>query len=358
MILKKCFPPSLMAVLALAVLPTLVFAKAEEWTDPQGKKFKGEPSAILGPLAVFRTGLTTAQRFPLHFLSEEECVRFAAQLTAKPQRATDWSKSKSQLSSEISGHVQRIENGKLVPADLKGVTEPEFYIIFYASNGVSDSWGMMGSAVWKFQEMQKQFPGLVEGLFYGLEHTRAEHNNMALISKLPWLVTDFDDAGDLGLVRRLGPEHAPLMMIATRDGAPLFSSRDTDEKKVGAFLDQLTDLLKLMHPENPKGWAERAYYQRALQLANHRTGEVAPVLVGNPLNAEMLKKYEVKKFSATLQIAQDGSVKTVGLADGSEMPPKMVKPISTALTKAVFVPAVKDGQCVEGSFEYKFEAAP
>lgn len=356
--MKKWFTPALTAVLALAVFPSLVFAKSEEWTDPQGKKFKGEPSAIIGPVAVFRTGLTTAQRFPLHFLSDEDSVRFATQLGAKPQRASDWSKSKSQLSSEIAGHVLRIENGKLMPADLKGVTEPEFYIIFYASNGVGDSWGMMGSAIWKFQEIQKQYPGMVEGLFFGLGHTRAEHNAMAISSKLPWLVTDFYDEDTMGLVRRLGPAQAPFMLVATRDGAPLFSTIETDEKKVGAFMDQVAELLKLMNPENPKSWADRACYQRSLQLANHRTGEAAPVLVGNPLNAEMLKKHEVKKFSATLLIALDGSVKTATLAEGFEMPQKMVAPISNALTKALFVPAVKDGQFVEGPFEYKFEATP
>jgi hypothetical protein len=344
-------------MMTLAVLPTLALGKSEEWTGPQGKKFNGEPSALLGPVAVFSTGLTTTQCFPLHILSDEDCVRFATQLSTKPQQAQDWSQAKSRVSSEIIDNVKRIENGKLVAANLKGIIEPEFYIIFYASNGVSDSWGMMGSSIWKFQEMQKQYPGMVEGLFFGLDHTLLEHNNMALSSKLPWLVANYSDEEKMHYIRRIGPEQAPLLLIITRDGTPMFATRETDEKKIGDTLDQLSALLKLMHPENPKSWGDRVHYLQALQLANHRTGETAPILVGNPLNAEMIKKYDVKKFQATLQVAQDGTVKTATIAPGFEMPQKMVTPITNALTRALFVPAVQNGQCVESSFEYKFEAA-
>lgn len=356
--LKKRFLPGLSAVLALTAFSTLASAKSEEWTDPQGKKFKGEPSAILGPLAVFRTGMTTIKRFPLHYLSDEDCVRFATELSNKPQRAQDWSKAKSRVSSEIIDNVLRIENGKLVPADLKGVIEPEFYIIFYASNGVGESWGMMGSAIWKYQEMQKQYPGMVEGVFFGMNHTQAEHNNMALSSKLPWLVTSYFDQDKMDFLQRIGPEQAPLMVILTRDGAPLFATNETDPKKIGDTLDQLTGLLKLMAPENPSSWPDRVRYLRSLHIANHRTNEAGPILVGNPLDTELLKKYGVKKFSASLQVTPDGAVKAVTIATGFEMPAKMVTPITTALTKALFVPAVKNGQCVESPFEYKFEAAP
>jgi len=356
--LKKWSLPFLAFVLALTALQSSCFAKSEEWSDPQGKKFKGEPSAIIGPLALFRTGLTTMKSFPLHFLSDDDCVRFAAQLSTRPQRAQDWSKSTSRIGSEFVDNVLRVENGKLVPANLKGVIEPEFFIIFYANNGVGESWGMMSSAFWKYQEMQKQFPGLVEGLYVGVDDSAGDHSKMALSLNIPWLVSDYYNQSKMDTIRRIGPEKAPLVVVITRDGVPLFSTTETDEKKVGALLDELTDMLKLMNPGNPKSWSDRMLYQRSLQIAKYRTGEAAPVLVGAPLDPEMLKKYEVKKFSATLEVARDGTVKTAVLAAGFAMPEKMVTPISNALTKALFVPAVKNGQCVDGTFEYKFEAAP
>jgi len=359
MIQIKWLRPAVSALLLLVTMTSLVFSKSEEWTDPNGEKFKGDPSAILGPLAVFRTGLTTMKRFPLRLLSDEDCVRFASKLSARPQRAQDWSQAKSSVSDDIiRGEVLRIENGKLVPAKLNGIIEPEFYIVFYASSGVGESWGMMGSAIWKFQEMQKQFPGMVEGLFFGMNHSLLDHNNMALSLKLPWLVADFREQGKMDLIRRIGPAQAPFILVMTREGVPMFGTTETDEKNVGAILDQLTELIKLMNPENPLSWSDRVHYERALQLSNHRTGEVAPILVGNPLNVGMLEKYKVKKFSATLQVAADGTVKSAVMAAGFDMPQKIAPSITNALKKAVFVPALKDGQFVEGTFEYKFEASP
>ena len=357
MTLKSWRYPWLMAVVSLAFLPSVASAKKEEWTDPQGKKFKGEPSAILGPLAVFRTGLTTMQRFPLHFLSEADCVRFAAQLSAQPSRAQDWAQAKSLISSELVGNVLRVQNGKLISADLKGQIEPEFYIIFYASNGVGESWGMMGSAIWKFQEMQKQFPGLVEGLFVGLAHSSAEHKNMAISSKLPWLVTDFYEQSRMGTIMRLGPERAPLLLIVTREGVPMFATSETEAAKIGEVLDQLTGLLKLMQPENPQALPDRAHYLRAVQLGSHRTGEAAPVLLVPPLRVEVLKKHGVKSFTATLTVSREGAVTAVVIQAGAEMPEKMSKPITDTLTKALVIPAVKDGQFVDGTYEYRFLAA-
>ena len=354
MTLKSWRYPWLMAVVVLAFLPTVASAKKEEWTDPQGKKFKGEPSALIGPLAVFRTGLTTMQRFPLHFLSEADCVRFATQLSALPGRAPDWSQAKSQISSELLGNVFRLQEGKLVAANLQGQIEPEFYVIFYASNGVGESWGMMGSAIWKFQEMQKQFPGMVEGLFVGLAHSVAEHKNMAITLKLPWLVSDFYEQARMDTVMRLGPERAPLLLVVTREGVPMFATTETEAAKVGEVLDQLTGLLKLMQPENPQTLPDRAHYLRAVQLGSHLTGEAAPVLLVPPLRVEVLKKHGVKKFTATLSVSREGAVTAVVLQPGADLPEKMVKPITDTLTRALVIPAVKDGQFVDGTYEYRF----
>jgi hypothetical protein len=210
----------------------------------------------------------------------------------------------------------------------------------------------------RYQELRKLYPSLVEGLNFGLDQTALEHQNMAVSSNLPWLVADANEENKMEILTRLRPEQAPLLLVVTREGAPLFGTVETDAKKIGAVFDQLTDLLKLINPENPRSWSDCGYYQRALQLASHRTGEAPPVLVGNPVNAEMLKKYQVKKFSATLQVDEKGHVQTVALADGFDMPKKMVSPITAALKNAFFAPAVKDGQCVAGTFEYKFEATP
>ncbi len=111
MSLKNWLSPKVLLVLALAMIPGVVCAKKEAWTDPTGKKFKGEPSGLLGPLAVFRTGRTTVQRFPLHYLSEADCVRFAQQLGGKAERAQDWEQSQSLAAQDLPGRVLRVADG-------------------------------------------------------------------------------------------------------------------------------------------------------------------------------------------------------------------------------------------------------
>ncbi|HOF09301.1 MAG TPA: hypothetical protein PLV33_04810 [Opitutaceae bacterium] len=358
MSLKNWLSPKVLLVLALAMIPGVVCAKKEAWTDPTGKKFKGEPSGLLGPLAVFRTGRTTVQRFPLHYLSEADCVRFAQQLGGKAERAQDWEQSQSLAAQDLPGRVLRVADGKLVPAKLGGVVEPEFYVVFYASNSVGSSWGMMGSAIWRFQEVQKQFPTMVEGLFFGLKHSRSEHANMAVSSKLPWLVTDYDEQSRMDIFTRFSPEMAPQMVVLTRDGAPLFVTDESAPEKINAVFDQLVDLLKLMQPEDPRGWLDRVHYLKAVQREQSRAGHSEPKLVGNPLRAEVMAKYGVKSFVAVLRVKSDGSVMAVEIQPGADMPADLVAPIKAGLDKAVFVPAVKNGEFVEGVYEYRFPMTP
>lgn len=355
--MNKWLSPKFILVLALAFIPSISHAKKEEWTDPLGKKFKGEPSGLLGPIAVFRTGRTTVQRIPLHFLSEADCVRFAKQLGGKSERAQDWAQSQSLAARDLPGNVMRVDGDKLVPANLTGVIEPEFYVVFYASNSVGSSWGMMGTAIWRFQEIQKQFPTMIEGLFFGVKHSYKEHSGMAINSKLPWLVADYEEQSKMEVFARFCPETAPQMVVLTRDGALLCATNDPAPEKIKAVFDQLVDQLKLMQPDDPRGWNDRAHYMRALQLDNHRTGDAAPLMVGNPLRPAVLAKYAVKRFAATLQVVQDGTVKAATIHPGFDMPDTMVGPLSEALAKAVLVPAVKDGQFVDGSYEYQFPAS-
>ena len=358
MLLKKWLSPKVLLVLALAMLPCAMFAKKEVWTDPTGKKFKGEPSGILGPLAVFRTGRTTMQRFPLHFLSEADCVRFARQLGDKGERAKDWEQSQSLAAQDLPGRVMRVADGKLVRANLAGVVEPEFYVVFYASNSVGSSWGMMGSAVWRFQELQKQFPTMIEGLFFGLKHSRSEHANMAVSSKLPWLVTDYDEQSRMDVFARFSPEMAPQMVVLTRDGAPMFVTDESAPEKLNAVFDQLVEVLKLMQPEDARGWLDRAHYLKAVQRDQFRTGMAAPILVGNPLRADVLARYGVKSITATLRVDQEGRVMSVAIQPASQMPGNLVGPVTGALAKAVLVPAVRNGGFIEGDYEYRFEKVP
>lgn len=329
-------------------------AKNEDWSDGQGGKFRGEASSVLGPFAFIRTSETTARRLPLHVLSPEECVRLFETLATQKPRSTDWGQGATgALTAELRGHVQRVESGKLVPEDLKGKPEPEFLIVFFASTGEGPSWTMLGDAMESYWKFKNSHPGLVEGLFVGLRHSRSENQNMATSMNLPWLVLDPDSYSGLSVLKNYLPGSGFGILVLTRQGMPVFAESDPEKPATLKVLSDLQALLDLALPDNPKNWKSRAHYLRATQcLANPQGCGV--LMVGNPLRAEGLRQRKVYRFDAEIKVLADSSVADVVVKPG-DMPEAMVAPLADALRKATYVAAVSKGAFVDSTYQYHFE---
>lgn len=352
-------PPALCLLLVTSVslfLPS-AFCKPEDWQDTQGNRFRGEPTELFGPFAVFRTGRNTGRRVALQSLSRQECVRLYEALANKPPRGNTWASATGETTHELVGRVLQVDKDDLIPVDFSRRPEPEIVVVLYVSNGERDSWDVLTDASAPFLKLQHDFPGMVEGVMYGLRHSKAEHKNMATSRKVPYLVTDFYDQGSLDTLNRFLP-HLYSIMVLSREGVPLFSADQPDKAAIDGLFAELRGLLDLSRPENPKSWPGRGYYWTTVQTFLHAQGHGDPILVGNPLVAHGLVQRKVFRFDAQIQVGADGTAYQVTMMPDDLLPEKMAAPIAEGLKKAVFVPAIQDGKFVEGVYLYHFQALP
>lgn len=353
---------SSIAALAVLALVTPAWAAGQEWKDPQGNVFKAEASEVLGPLGLFQTSVAGSRMMPWRALAPADCIRFHEQTSRKPARAEEWTQAKSAVSVELIGRANRLEGEQLVPARFDGRPEPEFFVLFFANNAVQKSWEMLGHAGEPFRKLQQAFPGMVEGLFFGLWHDKSEHARMATQMKLPWLVADLKKEDQLTTITALAPlrdRQSYSLVVINRSGVPIFSAANPENPEIDKVLADLTGLLDLMRPNNPRGWADRAHYQRAIQPVVFATSHSDPVLVGNPLVPEGLRKNKVQLVDAIITVAADGTVTGVDLKPDEKVSAKMAAAMVDALTKScLFVPAVDHSKFVEGTFHYYLEVSP
>ena len=348
------FPRIIGAMLASLLFAASLGAKMEQWTDVQGQTFKAEPAEAIGPLALFRLPNKSGKLVPFGRLSEADCARFALQVRGLARPAADWSQTKTDLGGDIYGSAMRVVGDRLKDVDLKGQPEPRFFVLFFASNAESNSWGMLGRTNWPLQELQRTHPGLVEGFMYGLKHSGSDHAKMAVHMKVPYLVSYFDGQSRMSAVARLVPSWGYGLVAANANGVPLFLAKgDTDESAKALFAD-LTGVLELLRPDNPQGWRDSLHYLRAAQPALHAEDTCGPLLVGDPLNARKLAELGVRRFEAKLSVDDAGAVGAVEMAPGTECPAELVAPITEALRQAQLVPAVDHGRFVAGTYDYHF----
>lgn len=331
------------------------FAIPEDWKDKQGTKFFGEPTELLGPFVVFRTSRDTGHRVALQLLTPRDCVRVNQALQDKPARAPKWSDAKGEATRELINRVVRVEAGRVVPADLATRPEPAAIVVFYVSNAESESRDMLKGAMEPFKKLQKDFPGMVEGVMYGFDHTKSDHISMAESLQVPWLLTDFYEQGSLDSLNRFLPESS-FIMVLSREGVPLFTLTNSTAEEVVRLFSDLSGLLELTRSDNPKGWSALGYYWSVVQPVKYATGKADPLLVGNPLAAPGLVQRKVLRFDADIKVRADGQVTDVKVMPNPQLPETMAGPIADGLKKAVFVPAVRDGTFVDGVYRYQFRA--
>jgi len=348
--------PRLVWTLALSSA-LLAPAKIEEWKDTQGKVFKAEPAADLGPFALFRTVTGGGIRVPWRALSAADCVRFEQQLVNRPAPAARWSDATGELTGRLRGHVSQLAGITLTNAPLENRPEPNLVIIFLVDNSASGSWDMIKEAAPLYETLLAKHPGTAAGVQYGVNHSPQEHSDMAQRTQVPWLLVDYSEQRLIPSLFRLSPKRGEFALYAvSRDGVPIFGTSNPDEAAVRQFFVDAEALLGLLRPENPLSWPDRAHNLAALHAARHAQDRAGPLLVGNPLVAKGLRDRGIFRVAASIEVAADGKVTAVTLKDEDAIPEAMRKPLVTALQRsAVFAPAIDHGQAVAGSYDYLVE---
>ena len=353
------FLPGALALSLLLAAASPVPAKMSTWKDVQGVTFRGEPTEIIGPFVLFRTGGGAGRHIPLRAFSPEDCRRLQAEIATRPPRAASFAAAKGGATVELVGNVLRVEGKNLVPADLAHLPEPELLLVLCGSHNDGDGWFMASNLDPFYRRVQRVYPGLIDAVFLGTRHDGWQHNEIAINSGMPWLVADFTKQNRMStLTRFIPPETGTSVALVSRHGVPLVAGRAGDAEAVRTFFDQVAELLWLMAPANPAGWPDRLHYLNATRPVEFARAHADPVLVGNPLRADGLRKYGVKRVAARFAVAPDGKVTPTLLSGPADVPAALAGPLTAALTRAVVAPAIDRGQPVAGNLDYVLEVPP
>ena len=350
---------TVIAFVAVSLSPLSLSAKPSAWQDLAGTKFRGEPVEVLGPFALFKTSLTSGRRVFLRGLAPEDILRFHAEIAKRPARATRWSEAKGVATSDLIGHVLKVENQTLVPADLSDVPEPELLLVIYGSHNDGESWEMVRSFTSVFERVQRVYPGKLGAVFFGVRHTDAEHQRIATLTNMPWFVASFHYQNSMSFLSRYRPADGAYLRLFSRDGVPLFSTQASDLRAIQSFADELATLLAQLDPANPRSWPDRHHYlalTRPVRFAKTSTG---PLLIGDPLRAEGLRQRGITRIDARLAVEASGEISSVELLPSSDVPDAMRIPLVEALRKqAVVLPAIEHGTALASSLAYMFVVPP
>ncbi|GAB5561806.1 MAG: hypothetical protein SynsKO_34530 [Synoicihabitans sp.] len=350
------YPLRLLVLVAglLFVFAPLQAAKPKGWHDLGGTKIKGVPSDVIGPFALFRDGLKKGQRVVLRGLAEEDCRRFYQEITANGPPAKSLAEATGSITSHFEGRVRRVKEEKLVEADLRDQAEPEVLVVLYGHPHNGNSWrGLRNftSVYWRFKRL---LGDRIEFLFMGAANEPLEQTQIATSMYMPWLI----GSAELGRKSRVLSDPARSktthVMAISRNGAPIISGNAEDLESTLKIIDQLSEVVALMNPENPRNWKDRAHYGAAIRPVVYANGSTKPELIGNPLRPAALRDYGVNQVDADLSLDATGKVTGVDLMPTASVPVKMVQPLKDALKRsAVFLPAMSGGAAVPGTFEYR-----
>ena len=343
-------------LIVLFVMPAPLPAKMSAWKDVSGASFKGEPTEVLGPFVVFRISGGGGRRALLRTFSPEDCRRIHAEIAAIPPRAGSFAEAKGYATSELVGKVQRVQNRELVPASLTNEAEPDLLLVLSGSHNSGDGWFMVSNLQQFYWRVRRVYPGLMEGIFLGARHDTGQHRDIAIQSAMPWLVADLHLQGAISTLRGFVPKvEGTNVVLVTRQGVPLVASSASDMESVRSFLDQASEFLWQIDPANPAGWPDRLHYLNATRPVEFAKAKAGPVLVGNPLRADVLRKYGVKRVAAQLTVAPDGQVTPVIQSGPADVPADLTTALAMALARAAVAPALDQGRPVTGTLDYHVE---
>lgn len=329
------------------------FAAMPEWTDKQGTSFKGEPVGTYGPFLLFKTGSARGRRVLMNMLSPEDCVRFYKATASKGERSMDWSKSKSFVSDDLNGRVRRLQKGALIQPDLKGLPEPELYVVLYTT-----AWGAGWGIPWHlratYERLHRLYGDQMEVVYFGLKHGSNDEINLVKGTNMPWLVGDFDTRLSSEVFKDFKPaDDSSTMVLLTRQGIPL-AIRDVEQMEGRKlFLDDLSSTMAAADEHNPFFWKARAYYLANTRPVQFLDKSAPPLLVWNPMRASLLRQKKIERIVAKLEIAEDGTVTSADIS--SAMEPSLARGLEKVLkTNLVFLPAIDQGKAVAGSYVFDY----
>jgi hypothetical protein len=335
--------------------------ESADWPDADGGRFTGEPAAVFGSLALFRTGDPVLRRVPLRALSPEECRRFHTALADRPPRAERWPEARSRATRELVGDLKRLDPQyrRMVPADLSALPEPELLVVIYGYHGDPGTWALSNNIIPTHHRLRRVYPGLTATVFYGLWHTAAEHERISIASWTPWFVTDFARQHSMPRLGRLAPPDGSAMTVMTRDGDLLLFARPVSLDAIRGFIDALSNLLWEANPLNTRAWTDIAHYERAIRPVAFAGAPTGPRLIGNPLRSDGLRQRGVNRIEARLEVDAEGKVTAAALLPGSDLPEGMAAPLTDALRRSArFLPALEQGQPVAASYDYVLSVPP
>jgi hypothetical protein len=354
--------PTARVALVLFLISAVTFhveAKSSEWRDAQGAAFKGEPTEVIGPFAIFRTSGNGGRRMLLRGLAPADRLRLYREISARPPRAAHWSEAKGFATGDLAGRLLRVENKKLVRADLAALPEPELLIVLYGSHNDGESWQMVNNFIPTHRRLQRVYPGTIATVFFGVRHDALQHREFATDSFMPWLVADFSEESSMRSLVDFAPREGTLILLLSREGVPLLSARATDLAAMRKFTDKLADLLWLLPTDNARTWEDRLAYGEVVRPLEFATRATGPLLIGNPLRADGLRRYGVKRISAKFDVAADATVTRVALQPDSLVAENLAAPIAETLQKkSVFLPAIDHGTAVAGTYDYVLDIPP
>jgi hypothetical protein len=356
MIRRVVFASCCAVALVSSALTSTGRARSEEW-KAGSETFRGDPIEAFGPLALFRTGYSTGRSLPFRALTDQDCARFFEKTRSAPA-PSDWPHATGAVAKELVGSVYVVKDKKLVPPNFAGLPEPQLFVILYLGNNVGTSWNILWQCKEEYKKLHAAHPSGVEAVFYGVHSSRQDHVNMARDQEMPWLVTDFMDQSSMSTLHPWASHGQCQIMILSRQGVPLYGVADPDAAGVTKAFAEAEKFVQLLNPENPQTWPDRAHYLRVTQPLAFANGETGPVLVGNPLKADALRKAGVSLIDAKITVSAEGLVKSVEIRADAGVPAKLIAPLSEVLKANLrFVAAVKNGKFVDGVYSYRFDTS-
>lgn len=337
----------------LAFQASVATAQAADWRDRNGTKIKGQPVEVMGPFALFRDSAVRGNRVLLRGLAPEDCVRFYRETAERAELGPSLAAATGAITRRLSGGVQRVRGEELVPADLSAQAEPELLVVLFGHPYDGKSWAGIRDLIAIYHRLKRVYGDRFEFLYFGPVNEPAVLTPFATSVGMPWLIADRDLGRWMGDWMRLTANRSPRALVVSRDGAPVLSGDLAELASRMQFVDQLGDLVGQLNPANPRIWKDRQHYFGAIRSVQYPTGEVAPQMIGNPLRPQALREYGVKRIAARLSIDELGVVTNVEMGTDSDVPPAMITPLAKALERsAMFLPAMRDGGPVAGSYDY------
>lgn len=333
-------------------------ADLPEWRHARSGPFRAAPVAAAGPYALFGPEAAANRVVRFGALSAEDCVRFHRTVMRLPLRAARWTEAQGALTRELVGRAQPVADAA-GPTDFALLPEPELLLIY--SHGFRSAAEDAAQAAIRHsfepfaRRVRRVYPGRVEVV---VATARPDATGLPLSSPI-WMTADVSRLAEVASLRGFITAMPSGVVLMTRHGVPLAGGGVSDFFTLARMLDHISALLWDLDPENRRTLPDRTHYRRAVRAAEFATGTAPPELLTPPFGVELLRRLGVSRLAVRLELDATGKVTALRLMPESVLPDGVVDLLFGALRGSEgFVPAVRDGQPVAGTFDYSVVVPP